>query len=512
MTKIGIVSSTLIAPNSVSSTPMCAATTMTSGKCGSKEKINLIVKNPKTTIPVLIVMLIIATGTVGCTFTGAKINLDAKIEAGLKNSDPLVRQAWMMIREDIEQNEATSREIFGDESTTFTDAEITKLDLTDSFDDLQKGAVIEVYELNYRMRPKDPSKIMLAGGMQIEDDWLLEKSSMGSPYFVTRNIGGERTYIGTIYPEGEGQGVLDATLELLNRVGTKGGPNGNPLSLENYIKTAVRMNYRHIGWQSYTMAKETIGFVADAIIGALPETLDQTASEIDNESIAHDYWEQGSCIELVFDGDTELTYTLLGDIKRSYLCDRMLICLTKSEDVLFLSKDGVYAHTIGPLDAAVLKPVYDWLHGMEFVGYMGADRAEILGQKITVHKNADLERLPPGYDMRPIESAMSRSVAFYQAAYLRQYELIDMLATDVLKAEIEKWGDNSPSTAGDLMQLSNIIDVAFPVSVTEPVFSPDAPGRFKVSLGLDEKTTAVIELVKSNDGSILVDGFKIAAD
>jgi len=290
-------------------------------------------------------------------------------------------------------------------------------------------------------------------------------------------------------------------------------PIEKSLLLSNYIKTAIQMNYRHIGWDSYTQDKEIIDFVTSAMISALPEVLDQTASEIDNESIVRNYWEQGSCIELVFDKSVALSYTLLGDIEHSYPCDRMLVCFNKDEDVLFLSKDGVYTHTLGPLDSMAFASVFDWLcDGMEVVNYMASDRAEILGQKITVHSNADLQQLPSGYDMRFIESAMSRSLAFYQAAHFQWYNLIDRLATDELKAEIQKWNSNSPSKANDLMQLSKITDVAFPISIKEPVFtavdSADS-SRLLLSLGLDGKTTAFIELIKSLDGSILVDGFKI---
>lgn len=639
-----------------------------SGKAGIKERIIMIAKKPKMLFPALLAVVLVIAVTAVCTFTGGKADLDAKIEAGLNDPDLLIRQAWTMVREDIEQKEATSREIFGDESTTFTDAEITKLELTDSFDDLYEGAVIEVYALQYRMRPKDMQKIMLAGGMSYEGDWLLSQGSMGDPSFVVKKAGGETTYLGTVYPLGQ---ALDTTLEFLYRleaengahiavspieisrifavtkpmppeeaaelltlcfveslresenlenpkfktfvvteykdlsfemypsadapeeyalqewensdntwviepsasyrfegtispigdggsipsdqwvtglyqgsrigflmtkkgdtytfrsrlytqsesrgISTVGGADGpisisSSLPLSDYIKTASRMNYRHIGWQSYTMDEDRIGFVADTIIGALPETLDQTASVIDNESIARDYWEQGSCVELVFDGDAELTYTLLGDIKRSYSCDRMLVCLTKNEDILFLSKDGVYTHMVGPLDAAILKPVYEWLSGgMEFVGYMGPDSAEILGQKITVHRNADMDQLPTGYDMRPIESAMSRGLAFCQAAHFRWYELIDRLAADGLRAEIKKWDNNSPSGASDLKQLRNITSAAFPVSVSEPVFLDGDSGRLGVTLGLDEKTTAEIELAKGPDGRFLIDSFKVTA-
>lgn len=320
--------------------------------------------------------------------------------------------------------------------------------------------------------------------------------SEGNAYFI------EEPYVG-IY-----RSTRDSSVAIY-KIYTGSHSASRPLS--DYIKTAVRLNYRHIGWDSYTMDKDRICFVADALIGALPETLDQPAVQIDNEGIVRDYWEQGSCIELVFDGNTELTYTLPGDIRRSYPCDRMLVCFTKSKDVLFLSSNGVYTHTIGPLNASTLKPVYDWLHGMEFVGYMGPDRAEILGQKITVHRNADLDRLPSGYDMKRIESAMSRSLAFCQAAHFRWYELINRLATEGYKAEIQKWDNNIPSEANDLMQFSNITGVAFPVSVSEPVFLDGDPDRLGVTLGLDENTTVEIELLEGSDSRFLIDSFKVAA-
>lgn len=187
----------------------------------------MIIKNAKRLIPVLIAVLLIVAGA-GCTFTGAKSGtdepspLETKIEAGLSDPSPLVRQAWSMIRQDIQQNESTSREIFGDEHTRFTDAEITTLELSDSFGDICKDAVIEVYLLEYRLLPEDMSKIMLAGGADTQDGWLLSRSSMGNPYLVAKNIDGERTYLGTIYPEGQ-HGVLDATFELLYRADAQDG-------------------------------------------------------------------------------------------------------------------------------------------------------------------------------------------------------------------------------------------------------------------------------------------------
>ena len=50
---------------------MYAATTMVSGKRGIKERLNMIIKSPKTFIPVAVAVLLIVAVCVGCTFTGA---------------------------------------------------------------------------------------------------------------------------------------------------------------------------------------------------------------------------------------------------------------------------------------------------------------------------------------------------------------------------------------------------------------------------------------------------------
>ena len=49
-----------------------AATTMVAGKRSIKERLNMIVKNPKTMIPAIIAALLIVAICIGCTFTGAK--------------------------------------------------------------------------------------------------------------------------------------------------------------------------------------------------------------------------------------------------------------------------------------------------------------------------------------------------------------------------------------------------------------------------------------------------------
>ena len=51
---------------------MCAATTMSSGKRGIKERLNVIIKNPKSFVPAMVAVVLIALVSVACTFTGAR--------------------------------------------------------------------------------------------------------------------------------------------------------------------------------------------------------------------------------------------------------------------------------------------------------------------------------------------------------------------------------------------------------------------------------------------------------
>lgn len=60
----------MIAVGKASSDLMFAATTMVSGKRGIKERLNMIIKNPKTFVPAMATVLLIVAVCVGCTFTG----------------------------------------------------------------------------------------------------------------------------------------------------------------------------------------------------------------------------------------------------------------------------------------------------------------------------------------------------------------------------------------------------------------------------------------------------------
>ncbi len=138
--------------------------------------------------------------------------LEIKIAAGLADPDPLISYAWAMINRDIE----TYGQFTG---VIFLDAEIIRLECTDRFGDLYDDRVIEAYALEYRLKPDDPSKIGLIDATSFDEEgWLLDTISMGRPWLIAENRGGEISVISGSYPMGEGRGVpLTALYILMHR-------------------------------------------------------------------------------------------------------------------------------------------------------------------------------------------------------------------------------------------------------------------------------------------------------
>lgn len=111
--------------------------------------------------------------------------------------------AWEIINRDIASYEEAPE-------VKIVDSKITKLELLESFDALA-DAPIDVYALEYRLLPEDLSKVVLAGGMDVDEDgWLKETCSMGSPLVVVSRNNDGAEFIGTLWT---GSVIEDGGLE-----------------------------------------------------------------------------------------------------------------------------------------------------------------------------------------------------------------------------------------------------------------------------------------------------------
>jgi len=123
--------------------------------------------------------------------------------------DPIAGFAWEAINRDIANYESNPE-------IKITDKKITRLELLESFDALADYP-IHVYALEYRLKPEDLSKVVLAGGMDVDEDgWLKETCSMGSPLLVVSDKDGKIELIGTLWTGGVAEeGGMEASIKVL---------------------------------------------------------------------------------------------------------------------------------------------------------------------------------------------------------------------------------------------------------------------------------------------------------
>lgn len=80
------------------------------------------------------------------------------------------------------------------------DSKITKLEKLETFDNILSSP-IEIWSLEFRWKPDDITKVVMAGGMQEEDGWITESSSMGKPYLAFSMEKDSIKYLGSFYPQ-----------------------------------------------------------------------------------------------------------------------------------------------------------------------------------------------------------------------------------------------------------------------------------------------------------------------
>ena len=96
------------------------------------------------------------------------------------------------------------------------DSKITKLEKIASFDTLLSSP-LEMWSLEYQLKPEDISKVVLAGGMNEVDGWITEESSMGKPILIFSYEGSDLQYLGSTW-SGEADFSTSAGQEMAVRV------------------------------------------------------------------------------------------------------------------------------------------------------------------------------------------------------------------------------------------------------------------------------------------------------
>lgn len=142
-------------------------------------------------------------------------------------------------------------------------------------------------------------------------------------------------------------------------------------------------------------------------------------------------------------------------------------------------------------------------------------QVEIAGRKLA-YKATDLAPLYKKISQVQVEQMMYRAVAFYEAAFARDYDTVNRLANQQLNDELKRWADNSSKkedySAMPIMKLDNYIDLAFPIGISAPKPNPVESDRYMVMLEISKDTQVQIYFAISTDGNPLVAGFSILVE
>lgn len=142
-------------------------------------------KKPKFWVIVVLILIIIALA-VGLLSNPPGNGNDDNANATVED------YAWQFIDNEIEMYENAEWADF-----KFIDKKITKLEKLSSFDNIL-STPIELWKLEYRLKPESMDGVVLAGGMNIEDGWITEDSSIGKPYLVFTYEDNKLVYLGRV--------------------------------------------------------------------------------------------------------------------------------------------------------------------------------------------------------------------------------------------------------------------------------------------------------------------------
>lgn len=187
-------------------------------------------KKPKLWV-IIVSIIIVTVGGIGLM-----LNPEAKETDDIEQ---ITDFAWEFINKDIANYESNPE-------VNIIDSKITRLELIETFDKLA-DAPIDVYALEYRLLPEDLGKVVLAGGMQVDEDgWLKETSSMGRPLLVILRYRDSAEFIGVAWTGEVGKLGLEPIVKSLlgsddeENVGDNLG--NNEISEEKVVQLVEEIN------------------------------------------------------------------------------------------------------------------------------------------------------------------------------------------------------------------------------------------------------------------------------
>lgn len=195
-------------------------------------------RKPRTWIGSIAIATLIAISLLLLTNGQSEVVKEVDTNEYTINSEQITGFAWDIIKKDIANYESNPE-------VKIKDSKLTRLELIESFDALA-DTPIDVYALEYRILPEDLTKVVMAGGMDIDEDgWLKETCSMGSPLLVISRKVGSAELIGILWSGGvlEEGGVLESSVKNLLKQNIINIDADNSTSSDNTIPQMSEVDF-----------------------------------------------------------------------------------------------------------------------------------------------------------------------------------------------------------------------------------------------------------------------------
>ncbi len=199
--------------------PILAGSPLAFGESGTQERVKNVLnyRKPAFWVSALAIIAVIIAAACLLTNPAKTVNISFEVPGNIPQA---VREyAIEYVQSDVAYyNSLDDQEIADAKITSLTHMNTGTASLT---------VDISMWLLEYRLLPKDPDKVVLAGGMTLEDGWRTEYSSMGQPLLVLvhdieRDIESEAwqrvgvTHTGTVLEEHQGD-YTAATMAMYRR-------------------------------------------------------------------------------------------------------------------------------------------------------------------------------------------------------------------------------------------------------------------------------------------------------
>ena len=207
---------------------------------------------------------------------------------------------------------------------------MTRLD-TDS----NLGNDINVWLLEYRIKPENPDKVVMAGGMRLEDGWITEWGSTGQPYLVLVRHTADESWVRVgvtntlTVTEDYGGNYSQAAVDMYNKYlsdekqSSAADISGNAMYMlfDSGKSLAVGLNIAGKAYNTYTtdnrwyaerfvVLMNIYNWTKTDMPGTAPSNFQLTVSSADG-SACFTYWQGGDAETVQYVDGGETTYWLV---------------------------------------------------------------------------------------------------------------------------------------------------------------------------------------------------------